>query len=412
MTQIHWTAALALIGATLTVPLSMLPAQTVRDSAGVRIVLNDKPTWTAAQQLRLAPAPMLVIGDREQEPYLLGQVRGAFYLSDGRIVIGDGASHELRVFDGTGTHLKTFGRRGDGPGEFRRMQAVSRLAGDTIAVVHEMASVSRFTADGTYITRTNEQTAGPLQAGGAMKAVSVALNGGARLVVHFPRRPPTRGVGVEFDVGGLHEVVGRDAASSRALGDLPAMRASADKDGVSKPWLGAEEVFASDGSQFYLGYGTAYSLTRYTAAGVPNLIVRRAWIAPKVSRREFEAFTDEWLDRWSKATGAARDAARREQLDMAYFKTLPAFSAVLLDRLGRLWARTPAAIDGAVAGSLNDYAIGPSTWSVFGANGVWLGDVTMPARFTPTDIGADYVLGVARDDDMVSTVVRFRLGTR
>mgnify|MGYP000585237481 CR=1 FL=1 len=412
MIRARWTSAFALMSAVLIGPLAMLPAQTTRDSAGRRIVASDKPMWTAAQQLRLAAAPTLVIGDREEEPYQLGQVSGAFYLSDGRIVIGDGASNELRVFDGTGKHQNTFGRRGDGPGEFRRIQAVSRLAGDTIAVMHEMASVSRFTTDGAYITRTDEQNAGAPRAGGAMQSVALAFNGGARLVVHFPRRPSTRGVGVEFDVTGLHEVVGRNVATSRAMGNLPAMRASADKNGPSKPWLGAEEVFASDGAQFYLGYGTEYSLTRYTAAGVPNLVVRRAWIAPKVSRREFEEFTDEWLNRWSKATGAALEAERREQLAMAYFKTLPAFSPLLLDRLGRLWARAPAAIDGAVAGSLNDYAIRPSTWSVFSANGAWLGDVAMPARFTPTDIGADYVLGVARDDDAVSTVVRFRLGTR
>ena len=51
----------------------------------------------------------------------------------------------------------------------------------------------------------------------------------------------------------------------------------------------------------------------------------------------------------------------------------------------------------------------PSVWSVFDAQGRWLGDVTLPARFSPMDIGADYVLGVARDEDGVETVAMYTL---
>jgi hypothetical protein len=46
---------------------------------------------------------------------------------------------------------------------------------------------------------------------------------------------------------------------------------------------------------------------------------------------------------------------------------------------------------------------------VFDRDGAWLGDVTLPAHFQPYDIGADYVLGVARDDDGVQTVVQYAL---
>jgi len=35
----------------------------------------------------------------------------------------------------------------------------------------------------------------------------------------------------------------------------------------------------------------------------------------------------------------------------------------------------------------------PSEWSVFGIDGAWLYDVTMPAQFEPMDIGEDYVAG-------------------
>lgn len=140
-------------------------------------------------------------------------------------------------------------------------------------------------------------------------------------------------------------------------------------------------------------------------------VIRRAWTPTAITPKDVSTFVEEWLVRWSRKPGAL-DADRKDLLDDNYAKTLPAFSAVMADNLGRVWVRTPNAIDGAVAGSLNDYSIGPSSWSVFRADGHWLGDVTMPARFTPTEIAADYVLGIARDADGVQTVVRYRLGTK
>ena len=401
------------IGASLCSALVSLSAQTTRDSAGIRIVTNTEPTWTPAQQLYLSTAPTLVIGDRDEEPYQLTRVRGAIQLSDGRIVLGETAANELRVYDAKGNHVKTFGRKGDGPGEFRSITSVVKLAGDTIAVLHERASVSRFTGDGKYITRTaDEGTPDFSKPDARSKRVLLALNGGARLTVSMPRNPRGGSIGAEFDAKGFHEVLNATGASTGRPGELPFMQAKAGKDGADKPWLGAEEVYASNGSQFYLGYGTQYSLTRYSAQGVPNLIIRRTWTAPPITRKEFETFTEEWLKRWTKSTGPKLEAERKEQLAMDYFKKLPAFSALVFDNVGRVWARVPKPIDGAVAGSLNNYSIGPSSWSVFSTAGVWLGDVAMPAQFLPTEIGTDFVLGILRDADLAPTVVRYKLGTK
>ncbi len=40
----------------------------------------------------------------------------------------------------------------------------------------------------------------------------------------------------------------------------------------------------------------------------------------------------------------------------------------------------------------------PRRWTVFSRDGVWLGEVEMPARFVVMDIGEDYVAGVMRDE--------------
>lgn len=56
-------------------------------------------------------------------------------LSDGRVIISDPPHRELWAVDFTTGERTAFGRLGDGPGEFRYMQQVIRLAGDSVAVV-------------------------------------------------------------------------------------------------------------------------------------------------------------------------------------------------------------------------------------------------------------------------------------
>ena len=57
---------------------------------------------------------------------------------------------------------------------------------------------------------------------------------------------------------------------------------------------------------------------------------------------------------------------------------------------------------------LNAPGADPS-WSVFDADGVWLGVTTLPSGFTPMDIDTDYVLGLWRDADEVEHVQLYEL---
>jgi len=86
--------------------------------------------------------------------------------------------------------------------------------------------------------------------------------------------------------------------------------------------------------------------------------------------------------------------------------SLPAFEQFVTDHIGRLWVRESRVADYLPQGSAT---VTPTLWSVFSREGKWLGDVAMPARFLPTDIGSDYVLGVARDGDGVETVAMYGL---
>jgi hypothetical protein len=92
-------------------------ATTVRDSAGVAIVDNDVAALTDV--CGIGDRPEITIGAADAGPdYELYRVFGASRLSDGRIVLVNQGSQQLRFYDAAGRFLDAVGRAGRGPGEF------------------------------------------------------------------------------------------------------------------------------------------------------------------------------------------------------------------------------------------------------------------------------------------------------
>lgn len=125
----------------------------VRDSAGVTIVENrGTGMWSGGQPWRLSPEPRVDIGAANGAPaYRLFRVYGAGRLRNGRIVVVNGGTNELRFYDPAGEFLFATGREGDGPGEFRDLQAVWQLASDSLLAYDFLAQrLSVLTLNGAY----------------------------------------------------------------------------------------------------------------------------------------------------------------------------------------------------------------------------------------------------------------------
>ena len=103
------------------------PSFAVSDSAGVELVVTQVPVWSSGHRWMLEPTPTLRIGLTEgDDPYLFEDIRGVVLLDDGRIVVADGLSREVRFFDARGTYLLTAGGPGQGPGEFADLSWLGR----------------------------------------------------------------------------------------------------------------------------------------------------------------------------------------------------------------------------------------------------------------------------------------------
>lgn len=84
----------------------------------------------------LDPAPTVTIGVTEGDPTLMfHRASSGRKYPDGRIVVADGASRQLRWFAADGAPIQVGGRRGQGPGEFAGPMRIVPWAGDTVAAV-------------------------------------------------------------------------------------------------------------------------------------------------------------------------------------------------------------------------------------------------------------------------------------
>ena len=88
----------------------------IEDSAGITIVENARPAPDSRLPWEFGAQPSLSIGSVESGGAdELFQVSDATRLGDGRIVIANSGSAELRVFNADGSHERTWGSRGEGP---------------------------------------------------------------------------------------------------------------------------------------------------------------------------------------------------------------------------------------------------------------------------------------------------------
>jgi len=108
-----------------------------------RALRPDVPTWTPGE-------PVLRVGVVEGDPaYQLHQVRDATLLPDGRLVIVNAGSHEVRIYAPDGSHLVSFGGEGEGPDDLIRPRAV--LAEGDSLYVDSYGRVSTWTTDGELL---------------------------------------------------------------------------------------------------------------------------------------------------------------------------------------------------------------------------------------------------------------------
>jgi len=392
-----WGLALAVTALAGPAAPPNVQGQEVRDSLGIEIVSIASPEASPGRTWRISETPRLQIGAvAGEDPYLFTRVWDALRVPDGRIVMVEGTTFEIRVFSPEGDHENTFGRRGDGPAEFSGPPWIAlNPPGTLVAWDPGHHRLSHFTLSGDLLDQhplvqlVNSLSIAPLSNGRVWQV------GPSGMVLS------TRSSSDGFPGGGLKEesrrVVLVDGIHENAveLGTYPAGRTLWERKndggliGLPDPYapfsavtLGPEPFLVS------IGDATRWEIRSFGRDGT-LLRIFRASPPPTVLTGQIKAQENERTLNLAETMGMSRLDAGKAVDRFPVPDAIPPIGSLFWDTSGNLWV-------GHRAGT---YLEAPRDYDVFDIQGHWLASVEIPESLGQVfEVGEDYVLASWQDE--------------
>jgi len=322
--------------------------------------------------------------------YQLYRVSGGIRLADGRIVLSDDGSLQLRLFGPDGVFLRNWGREGEGPGEFLAVEVMGAVGGDTLVVVDgRMRRISLFHPEAGFVEQfTVDERAGHVLFPNGMFGDGSIVFGGEL----------TFGPGGDTPEDGInrsearYRSARRDGSFGATFGSVPGSEMFMQAQGgggeihisaVSIPY-GRNPAAHARGEILYLGSGDTYEILGFKPDGRLERIIRV--LQPQLP------VTSQDVERYIEAEVAALDdpsrapAIRSLLHDIPAPETMPAYQAFTVDSEGSLWVedfRRPGE-------KLR-------TWTVFDREGRPRTRLSLPSDNRVLEIGRDYLMAVFED---------------
>lgn len=363
-------------------PENPWPRVSERDSLGVRIVESSSPRWDESEGWSVREAPLLDLAAAGTgEPYEFHRVRDAIRLTDGTLAVA--TPTEIRFFSESGAFLESVGREGEGPGEFTRLSDIDELAGDSLlafdywlrrgTVLAPDREVVRVFTLGLDFVHRDLAPIGDAHLLVMTSWPSALIKEGEAGLVRMPV-PVVR----LSTTGEVVDTVAMAAGSESVR--IPMEGGFAD----AAPMFGRDSHFAVRDDRVLLGSAERMEYRVLGADGKLLRIHRVPGYDLRLTEARLEAERDARLD---------VNPANREILEkLPLPERRPAYSVLLVDATGAVW------LEEHVGEFVDLLSFEPREWQVFDPAGEWLGAVRLPGRFTVHEIGADYVLGVRRDE--------------
>lgn len=382
-------------------------AVAVTDSAGIEIVTIPAPdtlagAWTADS------VPSLELGHAMgDEATLLHDVVGAARLRDGRVLVANGGSKELRLFAADGTLSATWGGEGEGPGEFRDLSFFALLRDDSVLTFdRSLQRATVFDAHGMVagVWHTAVPNAPILQdVVGVTAAGQLVMSAfaGEDPVVPGPYTTP-QVIGL-FDRGaGRYSVI--DTISGSEL-------AQVERDGrlmaVVRPFGRKSDVVASEDFIFAIDAGADVRVRVYSGRGDLVRLLHIQAPATRVDGRLVEDWIEGFIAQYSTGAPALEAMWRFGFERTAPPAFVPMFRALEVDAGGSICGERYPLTETAAP-----------VYRCFAPDGRFERSIALPAGIRRAgnpnleprmEIGSDYVLGVWTDELGVQRVRMYRL---
>lgn len=364
----------------------------VRDSAGIRIVINR----SLARDTTVLASPAVRIGSSgfdAADPYVLELVSDITVDPAGRVFVVDNRGARVAVFDSAGAWLYDIGREGAGPGEHRGPIRIT-ISADTVLIWDALQRrLNRFTSNGEFIDVT--------VIGDRVAAVRIVPVGAGYIdEIEWGQHmdpAPARGA-----------IVGRSRdgqVSDTLLGPFPVpdigwqWTDQTQRVGmmVNPPVFSIRPVWdVREGSLIWSMLETGQIEKRTLPAGSLTSILRTGAVANPTTTADREAHVDAAIERYGI------DPARRPAIleSTVFAEQRPLFAAMLLDDRGWIWIaeQDPAHAERAHVGSL---------WHGMDETGVIQRALRFPDSFELRIIDRGRAYGIDRDANGVEVVTIF-----
>lgn len=352
------------------------------DSAGTEIVTHRSLVPDASLQVGAEPH-LWIEGDERIPPF--DRLSAMAMLASGDILVADESASRVHAFSSDGSYLWSAGGSGDGPGEFRAINALFVTSHDSILVSD--VSLRRI----TVLSPTGELVRTHRFAEDVGLPVGLLPDGS--LLYRREQRTGEVGIGVQGTTA-TWSAAGLSDAASRSLTTTPGSASYYGSAGgrniivrpdffrtlVVEPWSGGFAVALSDRPRIdHIGPGGR--LLR--SVRVPEHALSAEIADPRAVRDSLFSGAPEAM------RGPLRDLAEELPIPPRW----PPLVELIADDLGRLWVR-----------QYRQDLLQEATWQVFTPDGAYVDEVTTPPRFIPRVIEGGRIVGVWRDELDVESV--------
>ncbi len=381
--------------------------ETIGDTTVVRTVSGS--VWEGEAAL----VPEVSIGELEgPEELLFGSIRSIAVDDDHSVYVFDGQAHHVRVFDPDGAYVKTLGRRGEGPGEFRSAEAIGVLP-DGRLVVRDIGN-QRVAVFGPGAGQTDHWAYDPGNFGS-----------------NFP---------LHTDAQGRTYLITRDLSSTDWVMHIIVLGPDGTHlDTLPEPSSPYEPPVVVAEGEVEGGYATYRQPVPFNPVFQWTVHPSGHFVTGLPADYRIDLARDDGMLRIERTTDPApvhddEGAQRRASVERRLQSNIPGWTwdgpsipehkpfyrQLLTGRDGRIWVRL--ATEGQPVENDNhdpeDPRSAPVTWveplryDVFEPDGTYLGVVAPPDEFWPYTnpvFDGDHVWAVTRDDLGVQRVARFRI---
>ncbi len=381
-----------------------VPQALVVDSAGLRIVTYDLSGVTPPRY-RVVGEHDLQIGvvDGTSE-YAFSRIVDLAVVGEDMIVVSDGGSQQLRVFDSEGQYRHGIGQPGEGPGEFRAAPLIAGAAGDTLfAFDRRGGRVSTFTMAGQLLGTI------PVRAGSGNAITSLLRRPDGTYLAQSRwiapgQEPVFHDLRLELDSVAVEHLAisGEVIDTLRVMADRNRARIVEDRGsgriGViqAEPPHTPRAFLGSGGTSVVLARSDEFELEIISEVGSPVTLVRVRGADHPATADEIRAHQEAAI---REDLGDQPMDPRTRQLNLGFLPDrLPAFHSAILSGSGDLWV-AEAALDGSEG----------YDWLVFSSTGELRGSVHTPPNVRLFAVRPTYVIGVVTDELDVPFIRRYPL---